>query len=180
VNAHIRRRCSSATVLFVMLASFLSVAISRDALLAAEVPEVHQVEANPADYLDRPITLSGRFSAFGAGRLRLADSRIDFYLLPEARAVRRAMTHVELAGRLRQAGKGLAFDITAIAPVASEAQRFAERRAALHAPQFDALFELSRWVRQRGRWYNDESLLELAWTSYREAFRWEEDEIARV
>jgi hypothetical protein len=163
-----------------LLANLLCIALGGQSLSGAEIPEVHQVEADPAAYLDRPITLTGRFSAFGAGRLRLADSRIDFHVLPEAGAVRRAMTHVELTGRLRRVGEGLAFDITSISPIATEAQRFAERRAALHAPQFDALFELSRWVRQRGRWYNDESLLELAWTSYRDAFRWQEDEIARV
>ena len=180
MNALVGRRGNVSMGSLVFLAGFLAAAFNGHALLAADVPEVHQVEANPAAYLDRSITLTGRFSAFGAGRLRLADSRIDFHLLPEAGAVRRAMTHVELTGRLRHVGEGLAFDITAISPVATEAQRFAERRAALHAPQFDALFELSRWARQRGRWYDDEPLLELAWTSYREAFRWEEDEIARV
>lgn len=180
MNARNRQRGSAATTSLVFVASLLGATFRATVLRGADPPEVHQVEANPADYLDRPITLTGRFSAFGAGRLRLADSRIDFHLLPEAGAVRRAMTHIELTGRLRQSGKRLAFDISAISPIASEAQRFAERRGALHPPQFDALFELSRWVRQRGRWYDDESLLELAWTSYREAFRWEEDEIARV
>ncbi len=150
------------------------------AATAMEPPEVHQVEAEPAAYLDQPIALTGRFSAFGAGKLRLVGSRIDFRVMPAAGSLRRAMTHVELKGRLSRIGTGLAFDITEISPLPPEAQRFKQRRAVLRAPQFESLYELSRWARQRGNWYGDERLLELAWTSYREAFRWEEDETARI
>ncbi|MGD9644217.1 MAG: hypothetical protein AB7U73_00805 [Pirellulales bacterium] len=145
-----------------------------------EPPEVHEVEASPDEFLERPISLTGRFSAFSAGRMRLVDSGIDFRVLPVAGVVRHAMTHVELTGRLLRTSDGLAFDVTAISAIAPEARRFAERRASLHAPQFAALYELSRWARERGKWYGDEPLLELAWGSYREAFGWQEEETARI
>ncbi|MBX9791281.1 MAG: hypothetical protein K2Y37_20365 [Pirellulales bacterium] len=163
-----------------LLTAALMFALAVGPVAGIEPPEVHQVEANPDEFVGRPMTLTGRFSAFGAGKLRLVDSRIDFRVFPEAGAVRRAPTHVELTGRLSRTDKGLVFDVATFTPLAPETKRFAERRASLSAPQFDALYDLSRWARQRGQWYGDEALLELAWGNYREAFRWEEDEVARV
>jgi hypothetical protein len=136
--------------------------------------EIHEVQAEVDRYLAEPVRLVGRFQSASSGHLLLVDSEIDFRLGDQNHRLRSGLESIRLTGRLRREGSQLVFDVTRLEEVPTEAQRFQQRRDRLKPEDYKQLYELSRWIRLRAQWYDDPSLLEMAWKSYREAFSWEE------
>lgn len=147
-------------------------------LPAFEPADVHQIQEEPEKHLGKPLRLTGRFESFGAGKLRLAGSQIDFHLAPEIK-LHTNPQHLELHGRLtRQSGR-LSFAVDRLEKLPPENERFAARRKRIRPQDYPELYDLSRWARARGQWYDDAELKKLAADAYREAFAWEEDELSR-
>jgi hypothetical protein len=164
--------------------SFLSVSLLMVSLLSntarAEItyPEVHEVEAAPAAYLGRAISLVGRFDSAVNRHMRLVDSQIDFVLAPVTRKPPTDARHVRISGQLRRDGDNLRFDANYVTTTLSEADTFAARRVEIKPDDAQALYSLSSWTRVRGEWYNDRQLKRQSAESFRDAFRVEEDNIA--
>lgn len=170
-----RRRVAVVLTVLVATSFALSAAHAR-----AEPLEVHQVEAEPQQYLGTPIEMTGRFLSSGAGRLQLVDSEIDCLLTGTAAVVRPGTTHVALRGTLERQGGRLVFRADRVGAIGDEEAQFAERRARIQPGDAHNLYRLSRWIRARAAWYRDPVLYRLAWSSYREAFAWEEEALAHI
>lgn len=140
--------------------------------------DVHQLELSPARYLDRELRVVGRFASAGAGKMRLMGSKIEFRLGPEIHLFANPQ-HVELVGRLEDLGGKLVFNTQRLTKIPSESQRFEDRKKMLTQVNYPALYQLSDWALQRAQWYNDSHLEQQAQDAWVQAFRWEEDDIAR-
>ncbi len=145
----------------------------------SETLEVHEVEAEHARYLNKTLRLTGRFESATGQTLRLVDSQIIFRLGKQATPVRSGMENVELSGLLRRDGERLTLVVEYLEPVPNEVKQFELRRNKVTVGDFGALYALSQWARQRGAWYADPALKQLAAAAYRESFAWEEEATAR-
>ncbi|MEZ6068855.1 MAG: hypothetical protein R3C10_01015 [Pirellulales bacterium] len=150
----------------------------REVRAEIEYPDVHEVEADPAAYLGRTVSLVGRFDSLANGHMRLVNADMDVVLAAGARRPPGGVVHLRMTGRLRREGDGLRLDVTYLTTAPSEAETFATRRQETADDDVDALYALSRWARQRGDWYNDRQLQRLSAQAFREAFRAEENRIA--
>ncbi|MBX7071977.1 MAG: hypothetical protein K1X71_02425 [Pirellulales bacterium] len=156
----------------------LLIAIMLLAAFPGEPLEVHELESSIANHLDRDLRVTGRFDSYSAGRMRLIDSKVDFRLGPDV-AVHRNPQFVELTGKLSQSGGHPAFEVMSLAKIPGETARYAELRKLVQPGDYTLLYELGRWAGDRGRWYQDAALLQLARQTYREAFLWEADSLSK-
>ena len=168
--------CSLLLVMALVLVALLGGASS---LAHAQTLDVHELEANAADHLGKPAIVRGRLQSAGGGHLQLLGSTIDCRYTESRVPIRPGTTHVELEGKLGRERSQLVFQIDALRSIPDEAAEFAARRQKIPDGKFSALYELSRWARARAKWYDDARLRQLATSSYREAFRWEEDFLAK-
>lgn len=143
-----------------------------------DLPDVHEVEAQPDRYLNRPLSLVGRFASAGAGRVHLVGSKMEFVLGPEAR-VHSNPRHVELSGKLSRAGGKLRFTVDRLNKTRPESEVFAERRERIGKVNFPAMYALADWARRRAEWYQDSQLADLSKAAWLQAFHGEEEDLAR-
>jgi hypothetical protein len=69
-----------------------------------EAPDVHEVEAAPERFVDRPLRVTGRFLSAAGRRLRLIGSQIEFELDPDVR-IHANPRQIEVVGTLSRDGE---------------------------------------------------------------------------
>lgn len=141
----------------------MAAALSSLASLGCAAPlEVHELEAAPQRYLNQDLDVVGRFRTATAGEMALVDSQIVFRVPPRSAALRNGAQNVEVRGRLTREGDRWVFTAAEVARAPAERVEFERRRRLITPGATTALWELSRWVRQRAEWYDDDELRRLA------------------
>ncbi len=169
MKRHSPRYCH-ALIAFFSLASWAA---------AAPTLDVHEVEQNPARYVGSELRLSGRFSTSNAGHLRLKGSGIDFHLSPDVRLP--INPHfLEVIGKLGPHGAKWQFQVRSLSKTPSEYDRLVEERKLITSVNYPALFRLSERAGHLAKWYSDAPLERLADEMWRQALRWQEDELVAL
>lgn len=150
-------------------------AVSCGAVQQGNRMEVQQLEEAAEKWLSQQVHVTGRFASASADRVRLANSEIDFRLDRASRRIHSGTKRLEMVGTLSQRGNDLIFNVTSMRELPSEAKEFRERRERIGQGQFEELYELAQWARERGQWYDDRALEKLAHEADLQAFDWEVD-----
>lgn len=119
--------------------------------------------------VDFPMRLEGRVSSQSKTSLRLSKCPIPFTLAKEdlARGLAGAKS-ADIEGRLRKdrdTGK-LYFQVESLKPLPSDAEVLREKQNQVLPNQPEAWIELGDWARERGKFYEDKSLLDAAIEAY--------------
>ncbi len=118
----------------------------------------------PWSTIGRAVSVEGRI-AFRAGtKLRLRKCPLEFVAPPGEPLPRLPADtkYVEIVGRFGREDKDVVIVVEKLVPQPSDAARFRARQAALSITKSEGWYELAAWGEERGRFYEDEELLELA------------------
>lgn len=140
----------------------LFVVFATSCCAAAETYEVHEVESRGEEFINKPLTIVGRFRSSLGDTLRLVDSNLDFRTRDDVRRVRQRGTPVLLNGRFVRFRGGVVFAVEHLEETGTEAEEFMRQRERLREGDIDRLADLERWAANRAVWYGDGELHELA------------------
>ncbi len=108
------------------------------------------------------ITLEGRYSAASGNLLRLEKCELQFRPEPGKTLPRvpRDSRNVQVTGVLKEAGNSFVFIVKQLRELPSDAEEYKKRLAAIDSGKPEQWYELGEWARSRGKFYDDESLIE--------------------
>lgn len=151
--------------------AILSCTISDAATL--DVRQLNAIRKNVARFTDVTLRVEGRLLSAGGNVCRLVHCDIPFRC-PEDDVRRLGNTeNVEAEGKIEGTGSRISFVATSIRAVPSDATAFRDRQTKIDRDNPNEWVQLGDWARDRGEFYEDKELLELARTAYRSAIQLE-------
>lgn len=118
--------------------------------------------------LNSLLRVEGRLASHGKRQLRLMKCDLLFRLTDDQEKLVGSARHLELTGRLmreRETGR-IFFEITSLKPLPNDRHRLLDRESQLKNAKAADWYELARWADERGRFYEDAELLNMAQTYY--------------
>ncbi len=138
-----------------------------------DVRQLNAIRKNVARFTDVTLRVEGRLLSAGGNVCRLVHCEIPFRC-PEDDVRRLGNTvNVEAEGKIEGTGNRISFVASSIRAVPSDASAFRDRQTKIDRENPDEWVTLGDWARDRGEFYEDQELLELARSAYRSAIQLE-------
>ncbi|MGD9854603.1 MAG: hypothetical protein AB7U20_06580 [Planctomycetaceae bacterium] len=141
----------------------LCLAVPGWAVAQSDVPSIREFVAAKdlwPQRVGRPLTLEGRYSALSGTELRFAGCDLRFLLPKSFVKPRQNVKNVEVSGQLEKQNGELVFVIRSLKTRPSDEEMLDRRRVTIDTSRPESLLELGQWARDRGRFYEDEPLLQ--------------------
>jgi len=158
-----------------MLGIFGLVILSSSVADAAtlDVRQLNAIRKNVARFTDVTLRVEGRLLSAGGNVCRLVHCEIPFRC-PEDDVRRLGNTvNVEAEGKIEGTGNRISFVASSIRAIPSDASAFRDRQTKIDRDNPKEWVQLGDWARDRGEFYEDQELLELARSAYRSAIQLE-------
>lgn len=142
----------------------LGVLLLAELLPAAEPVSMQEFLARRAQWsqlVGSTFVLEGRVSFLSGRDLRMKGVDLKFVLAQDFERPR-SHPYVQLVGQLERSGRDFQFRVTAMTEWKTEQEVIRERLRVAGAIEPEKYFELAEWAEQRGRFYEDQRLLEEA------------------
>ncbi|MBX3448151.1 MAG: hypothetical protein KF777_01255 [Planctomycetaceae bacterium] len=138
-----------------------------------DVRQLNAIRKNVARFSDVTLRVEGRLLSAGGNVCRLVHCEIPFRC-PEDDVRRLGNTvNVEAEGKIEGTGNRISFVASSIRAVPNDASVFRDRQTKIDRENPDEWVKLGDWARDRGEFYEDGELLELARSAYRSAIQLE-------
>lgn len=118
--------------------------------------------------LNSLLRVEGRLASHGKRQLRLMKCDLPFRLTDDQERLVGSARHLELTGRLmqeRETGR-IFFEVTSLKTLPNDRHRLLDRESRLKNAKAADWYELAHWAEERGQFYEDADLLNLAQTYY--------------
>lgn len=137
--------------------------VAAEALWSIE--QFNDAEPNWPRILGTPLRIEGRLSSQLKGQMRFQKCDVTFRLPADLERKIASAKNLEVAGALRYEGNRYYFDVTDLKSLPTDRERYQAREVALRNAAAKEWFELGEWALGRGKFYDDQELLDLGRTS---------------
>lgn len=113
-----------------------------------------------------PLRLEGRYTVFSPGEMRFAGCDVPFKLPNSIRRPRGDSKNVEVSGQLERRNGSFVFVVRDLRTRPSDHEMLAQKRATIDSSKPEEFYELAQWARERGKFYDDDELIQASQTLY--------------
>src|SRR5262245_16575417 len=138
---------------------------------------IAEQEPPPLTYI-----VEGRFAASSSELVRLKGAKhVEFLLKAPLPVLSSKSSNLEVTGKLhyKKASREFTFEVTSVREVPGDLDRFYELRRKLREQPAEKWYELGRWARDRGVFYNDHEMLKRSEEALQKGFELERKALAK-